>query len=124
MRIVEITALALLKPFEARKNTFHWKFPLRHLCNNNTRISISISCTSLPQITRDGRIVEESEIRTAAARKEHQRHAKELLASTIVSKAIEMEVRKGRGWRLGKGGEGGKRREGRGEKEGGTKCQD
>lgn len=33
-----------------------------------------------------------------AARKEHQRCAKELLAATIVSKAIEIEVRKrGRG---------------------------
>ena len=104
MRIVEITALALLKPFEARKNTFHWKFPLRHLCNNNKKVCIS--CTSLPQITRDGRIVEESEIRTAAARKEHQRHAKELLASTIVSKAIEMEVRKGRGGREEERGKG------------------
>ena len=33
-----------------------------------------------------------------AARKEHERCAKELLAATIVSKAIEIEVRKrGRG---------------------------
>jgi len=58
--------------------------------------------------------VEESEIRTAAARKEHQRHAKELLASTIVSKAIEMEVRKGRGGEKGGEGRGEKRGEGRG----------
>lgn len=98
MRTVEITALALLIPFEASKNTFHWKLPLRHLqCNSNKKVCIT--SMPLPQITRDGRIVEESEIRTAAARKEHQRHAKELLASTIVSKAIEMEVRKDKGGR-------------------------
>lgn len=36
-----------------------------------------------------------------AARKEHQRCAKELLATTIVSKAIEIEVRE-RGGRKGR----------------------
>ena len=48
----------------------------------------------LLQITRDGKIVDESIVQMNARRKEHTQQAKEVVAATIVSKAVEIEVRK------------------------------
>ena len=44
------------------------------------------------QITRDGRIVDEGTIRVNNALKEHKSRSKGVLANSIVTKAIEMEV--------------------------------
>ena len=44
------------------------------------------------QITRDGRIVDEGIIRMNNARKEHKVRSRGVLANSIVSKAIEIEV--------------------------------
>jgi hypothetical protein len=43
-------------------------------------------------ITRDGCIVDEVTYRENIARKEHQEHVKDLLAQSIIDKALEMEV--------------------------------
>ena len=44
------------------------------------------------QVTKDGRIVDEGIIRMNAARKQHKHFSRELLADTIVTKAVELEV--------------------------------
>lgn len=44
------------------------------------------------QITRDGCIVDELSYRESVARREHQDHVKNLLAQTIIDKALDMEV--------------------------------
>ena len=48
--------------------------------------------TILTQITRDGRIVDEGIMRVNNARKEHNAHSKGVLATSIVNRAIEIEV--------------------------------
>lgn len=44
------------------------------------------------QVTRDGRIMDEGIIRVNNARKEHKARSKDVLADSIVNKAIELEV--------------------------------
>ena len=44
------------------------------------------------QITRDGRIVDEGIIRVNNARKEHKARSKGVLATSIINRAIEIEV--------------------------------
>jgi hypothetical protein len=46
----------------------------------------------LIQITRDGRIVDEGIIRVNNARKEHKARSKGVLATSIINRAIEIEV--------------------------------
>lgn len=46
----------------------------------------------LLQITRDGRIVDEGIIRVNNARKEHKARSKGVLATSIINRAIEIEV--------------------------------
>ena len=53
------------------------------------------------QITKDGYVVDEVTWREKVARTEHREHVKNLLAQTIVEKAIDIEVR-GRGWLVNK----------------------
>ena len=43
------------------------------------------------QITRQGEIISENLYRQLMARKEHQRHVRELLAQAIVHKTLDME---------------------------------
>ena len=43
-------------------------------------------------VTREGRLVEEGDVRVTMARREHQMRCKELIAESAVNRAVEMEV--------------------------------
>ena len=51
-----------------------------------------IESTVLLQITRDGRLVDEGIIRVNNARKEHKARSKGVLATSIINRAVEIEV--------------------------------
>lgn len=53
---------------------------------------VNVIIIVLFQITRDGRIVDEGIIRVNNARKEHKSRSKGVLASSIINRAIEIEV--------------------------------
>jgi len=45
------------------------------------------------QITKKGRIIDEKTYRLNMAKKEHRKHVRDLLATAILHKALDMEVR-------------------------------
>ena len=53
---------------------------------------VLVESAVLLQITRDGRIVDEGIIRVNNARKEHKARSKGVLATSIINRAIEIEV--------------------------------
>ena len=59
-------------------STYYW-FREVHLCSHPS------------QITRNGEIISENSYRQMMARKEHQRHVRQVLAQAIVHKTLDME---------------------------------
>ena len=46
-----------------------------------------------PQVTKGGKIIDEKTYRLNMAKKEHQKHVRDLLATAIVHKTLDLEVR-------------------------------
>ncbi len=66
-----------------------WSAAIVTQCSGALHIILNIV---LIQITRDGRIVDEGIIRVNNARKEHKARSKGVLATSIINRAIEIEV--------------------------------
>lgn len=69
-----------------------WSVYYHTQCSGTLHIIQLKSYTVLLQITRDGRIVDEGIIRVNNARKEHKARSKGVLATSIINRAIEIEV--------------------------------
>lgn len=46
-----------------------------------------------PQVTKGGKIIDEKTYRLNMAKKEHRKHVRDLLATAIVHKTLDVEVR-------------------------------
>lgn len=46
-----------------------------------------------PQVTKGGKIIDEKTYRLNMAKKEHRKHVRDLLATAIVHKTLDLEVR-------------------------------
>lgn len=59
----------------------------------STQDSLLIIKHYTPQVTKGGKIIDEKTYRLNMAKKEHQKHVRDLLATAIVHKTLDLEVR-------------------------------
>lgn len=79
-----------MKNFEV---TCMWKWITASVTDEGIKNRLLIIKHYTPQVTKGGKIIDEKTYRLNMAKKEHRKHVRDLLATAIVHKTLDLEVR-------------------------------
>ena len=70
-----------------------WKWITASVTDEGIKNRLLIIKHYTPQVTKGGKIIDEKTYRLNMAKKEHRKHVRDLLATAIVHKTLDLEVR-------------------------------